>query len=208
MEPKTFGNGGLAGNFHRFFSSYFVTTFSKGGKGGKGGLARNFHRFFGSYFVTTFSKGGKGGLECVLHKLFLAPPFLKVDKVDKVDWNDAFNFSSTMPKEGINPQFSLECVFCNSKNTANLMADGSFKRCLNRLCRRDFQAKIISPFQIQQQPEIKKDYQRPRHPNDYIMFQQRDLMQQQLQNQEQPLPTTAQLHQQFSQPNYDTQIRK
>jgi hypothetical protein len=175
---------------------------------------------------------GNGGLECVLHKLFLAltslqplekvekvdwlvisidflaPPFLKVDKVDKVDWNDAFNFSSTMPKEGINPQFSLECVFCNSKNTANLMADGSFKRCLNRLCRRDFQAKIISTFQIQQQPEIKKDYQRPRHPNDYIMFQQRDLMQQQLQNQEQPLPTTAQLHQQFSQPNYDRQIRK
>jgi hypothetical protein len=49
----------------------------------------------------------------------------------------------------------------------------------------------------------------PRHPNDYIMMNQKQLLNQQqpLQNQQQPRPQEANLPQQFSQPNYDPQIK-
>ena len=46
-----------------------------------------------------------------------------------------------------------------------------------------------------------------RHPNDYIMFQQRQFLTQQQSHQQEPKPQQSPLPQQFSQPNYDPQIK-
>ena len=43
--------------------------------------------------------------------------------------------------------YSSQCVFCRSSDTYALMFNqdnGSFRRCLNRSCRKDFRANIVS----------------------------------------------------------------
>jgi len=123
---------------------------------------------------------------------------------------DAFHFSTTMPDKSIikGQRFSLECIYCKSKNTIELLSDGSFRKCMNSLCKRNFQARFIQAQQIFKPPPPQT-----KHPNDYIFNQQPQLMQQyyqnQNQNQNQPKALEANLpnQQQFSQPNYDPQIK-
>ena len=134
----------------------------------------------------------------------MAPPFLKVDI------NDAFHFSTTMPKQSAvkGTRFSPDCIYCNCKNTTALIQEGSFRRCLNPSCRKQFQAKMLAPQQLQNLPSQPINLT-PRHPNDYIMLNQKQLLNQQTQpNREpEPRPQEAPLPQQFSQPNYDAQIK-
>jgi hypothetical protein len=126
-----------------------------------------------------------------------------------VDINDAFHFSTTMPKQSAvkGAVFSPECIYCSNKNTTALILEGSFRKCLNPSCRKQFQAKMLPPQQLISQPSH-PTILAPRHPNDYIMLnQQRLLQQQQNPNQQhlEPIPQQAPLPQQFSQPNYDPQ---
>jgi hypothetical protein len=126
-----------------------------------------------------------------------------------MDINDAFHFSTTMPKQSAvkGTKFSPDCIYCGNKNTTALIQEGSFRKCLNQVCRKQFQAKMLPQEQLQNIPS-QTTVLPQRHPNDYIMFQQRQfLMQQPQQNQQQqePRPQEAALPQQFSQPNYDPQ---
>jgi len=124
--------------------------------------------------------------------------------------NGAFHFSTTMPQQSAvkGTRFSPDCIYCNCKNTTALIQEGSFRRCLNPSCRKQFQAKMLPHQQLQNSPSQPINLT-PRHPNDYIMMNQKQLLNQQqpLQNQQQPRPQEANLPQQFSQPNYDPQIK-
>jgi hypothetical protein len=149
--------------------------------------------------------GKKYIFDSVFYYIFLAPPFLKVDI------NDAFHFSTTMPKQSAvkGTRFSPDCIYCNCKNTTALIQEGSFRKCLNQVCRKQFQAKLLQPEQLQNLP-AQPTILPKRHPNDYIMFQQRQFLtqqSQQSQQQQEPKPQEASLPQQFSQPNYDPQIK-
>ena len=121
--------------------------------------------------------------------------------------NDAFNFTSTIPQQASSSTFSLECIYCNSKKTMELIPGGSFRRCLNILCRKNFQAKINPPLPRPHTVNIPQ--QKQRHPNDYIMYQQSHLLQQPQQQQYAPEAINANLPNkiQFSHPNYDPQIK-
>jgi hypothetical protein len=123
-----------------------------------------------------------------------------------MDINDAFHFSTTMPKQSAvkGTRFSPDCIYCNCKNTTALIQEGSFRRCLNPSCRKQFQAKMLPAEQLQNLPSQPINLA-PRHPNDYIMFQQRQFLMQQPNQQPQPTPQQSPLPQQFSQPNYDPQ---
>jgi len=131
-----------------------------------------------------------------------------------MDINDAFHFSTTMPKQSAvkGSRFSPDCIYCNCKNTTALIQEGSFRRCLNPSCRKQFQAKMLPADQLQNLP-AQPIILAPRHPNDYIMMNQKQfLSQQQNPNQqfasyEEPAPQQSPLPQQFSQPNYDPQIK-
>jgi len=125
-----------------------------------------------------------------------------------VDINDAFHFSTTMPKQSAvkGTRFSPECIFCGSKNTTALIQEGSFRKCLNQVCRKQFQAKMLPQEQLQNIPSQTINLPQ-RHPNDYIMFQQRQFLTQQQSHQQEPKPQQSPLPQQFSQPNYDPQIK-
>jgi len=124
--------------------------------------------------------------------------------------NDAFNFSTTMPKQSAvkGTRFSPNCIYCNCTNTTALIQEGSFRRCLNPSCRKQFQAKMLPAEQLQNIPSQTINLPQ-RHPNDYIMTNQKQLLSQQpTPNQQyQPQPQQANLPQQFSQPNYDPQIK-
>jgi hypothetical protein len=116
-----------------------------------------------------------------------------------------------MPKQSAvkGTRFSPECIFCGSKNTTALIQEGSFRRCLSQVCRKQFQAKMLPQEQLQNIPS-QTTILPQRHPNDYIMFQQRQLLNQQQYptqktQQPEPRPQEAPLPQQFSQPNYDPQ---
>lgn len=114
-----------------------------------------------------------------------------------------------MPKQSAvkATKFSPDCIYCGNKNTTALIQEGSFRKCLNQVCRKQFQAKLLQPEQLQNIPSQTIAFPQ-RHPNDYIMFQQRQfLMQQPQQEQQEPRPQEAALPQQFSQPNYDPQIK-
>jgi hypothetical protein len=128
-----------------------------------------------------------------------------------VDINDAFHFSTTMPKQSAvkGTRFSPDCIYCNCKNTTALIQEGSFRRCLNPSCRKQFQAKMLPQEQLQNIPSQTTVLPK-RHPNEYIMTNQRQLLNQQPTQQQQhlePRPQQASLPQQFSQPNYDPQIK-
>jgi hypothetical protein len=124
--------------------------------------------------------------------------------------NDAFHFSTTMPKQSAvkGTRFSPDCIYCGNKNTTALIQEGSFRRCLNPTCRKQFQAKMLPAEQLQNLPSQPTILPK-KHPNDYIMFQQRQFLTQQPQQtqQQEPRPQEASLPQQFSQPNYDPQIK-
>jgi len=128
---------------------------------------------------------------------------------------DAFNFSTTMPHQSSikNSHFSLECIYCKCENSRELVSDGSFRQCMNQTCKRHFQAKIKPSQHLLQQPSANQNQnhnQKQRHPNDYIMFQQRQFMQEPIENNNPmntPTAIESNLQQQFSQPNYDPQIR-
>ena len=119
--------------------------------------------------------------------------------------NEAFHFSTTMPKQSSikNTPFSLECIFCNSENTIELIPDGSFRRCLNQTCRKQFRAKMKPLQQMPKQPTTLNN----RHPNEYIMYQQQHLLQQPGKQTPAPSAQEAPQYQQFSHPNYDPQIK-
>ena len=67
---------------------------------------------------------------------------------------------------------------------------------------------MLQPEQLQNLP-AQPTILPKRHPNDYIMFQQRQFLMEQPQQtqQQEPRPQEATLPQQFSQPNYDPQIK-
>ena len=135
----------------------------------------------------------------------MTTPFLKV----YTNINDAFHFSTTMPKQTAvkGSKFSPDCIYCSCKNSTALIQEGSFRKCLNPSCRKQFQAKMLPLEQLQNLPSQPINFA-PRHPNDYIMFQQRQFLTQPTQqDQQQPRPQEASLPQQFSQPNYDPQIK-
>jgi hypothetical protein len=57
--------------------------------------------------------------------------------------NDAYKFntfSEYIVNGGLNTRFSPVCIFCSSKDSTSLIADGSFKQC-NR-CKKQFKARI------------------------------------------------------------------
>ena len=120
-------------------------------------------------------------------------------------FQEAFSFSTPNPQQYqtnlSNPSlFSNACPFCKNTNTLSLMADGSFRKCMNRACRKNFQAQLHQPINYQKPLQSLK----PRHPNEYLNRQCHLL------NDHNPLapppaPTTAPIT--FSQPNYDPQIR-
>ena len=59
--------------------------------------------------------------------------------------DSAYQFSSFSPyimNGGLKRTFSQTCVYCSSKNTMNLMNDGSFKQC--NTCRKQFKASLIN----------------------------------------------------------------
>jgi hypothetical protein len=122
-----------------------------------------------------------------------------------MDINDAFHFSTTMPKQSAvkGTKFSPDCIYCGNKNTTALIQEGSFRKCLNQVCRKQFQAKMLPAEQLQNLPAQPINLA-PRHPNDYIMLNQKRLLEQQYSNQ-QYQPQESPLAQQFSQPNYDPQ---
>ena len=110
-----------------------------------------------------------------------------------------------MPKQSAvkDARFSPDCIYCGNKNTTALIQEGSFRRCLNPSCRKQFQAKMLPAKQLQNLPAQPINLA-PRHPNDYIMLNQKRLLEQQYSNQ-QYQPQQSPLAQQFSQPNYDPQ---
>ena len=121
--------------------------------------------------------------------------------------NDAFHFSTAEPQQyqttTNNPSlFSNVCPFCQNKNTMPLMADGSFRKCMNGACRKHFQAQIHPPTNYQKPSQPLKS----RHPNEYIN-QQCHLLNDQNPLAPPPAPSTAYIPHTFSQPNYDPQIR-
>ena len=115
-------------------------------------------------------------------------------------------FSTTTTNQPL--RFSLDCIYCQSKKTAHLTQDGSFRQCLNTSCRKQFQAQILPPTTQIHMPVIKQ-----RHPNEYIMFNQEHLKNQPNQDQDhqgKKIPNTLQQTQytSFSQPEYDWHISK
>ena len=122
---------------------------------------------------------------------------------------DAFSFSTPTPQQYqtnlSNPSlFSNVCPFCKNTNTLPLMTDGSFRKCMNRACRKNFQAQLHQPTNYHSPKPLQT--LKPRHPNEYLNRQCHLL------NDHNPLapppaPTTAHLPHTFSQPNYDPQIR-
>ena len=122
---------------------------------------------------------------------------------------DAFSFSTPTPQQyqttPSNPSlFSNVCPFCKNTNTLPLMTDGSFRKCMNRACRKNFQAQLHQPTNYHSPKPLQT--LKPRHPNEYLNRQCHLL------NDHNPLapppaPTTAHLPHTFSQPNYDPQIR-
>ena len=59
--------------------------------------------------------------------------------------DSAYQFSSFSPyimNGGLNRSFSQTCIFCSSKNTMNLMNDGSFKQC--KTCNKQFKPSLIN----------------------------------------------------------------
>jgi len=119
--------------------------------------------------------------------------------------NDAFHFTTTMPeKSKLTYAIYKNCIYCNYEDTMSLLPEGTFRKCLNNSCRKQFQAKLIASKPIEAPTIVNK-----RHPNDYIFNQQPQLMSQFQQDQRYyPDPTLANSFQQFSNPNYDSQIRK
>lgn len=121
--------------------------------------------------------------------------------------DDAFNFDTTIPNQTTisKPVFSHDCIYCKYKNSEPLTADGTFRRCLNSSCRKEFQAQIQPPQRTVQTPFFQQ-----RHPNEYHMFNQGHLLQQPKEDpSQQRTPMTIQQTQTvpFSHPNYDPQIR-
>ena len=49
-------------------------------------------------------------------------------------------FSDYIVNGGLNTRFSHICIFCSSKDSRSLNADGSFKQCLR--CKKQFKARI------------------------------------------------------------------
>ena len=90
------------------------------------------------------------------------------------------------------PSFSLCCIYCSSRETRELIRDGSFRQCLNTSCRRQFQAKIVPP-PAQVNYENTNTFLRQKHPNEFIMFNQQHLLQQQREEQGCRLPAPANL---------------
>lgn len=56
--------------------------------------------------------------------------------------NDAYQFNTFSEFiKNAKTRFSQNCVFCPSKESISLIADGSFRQC--KICRKQFGAKII-----------------------------------------------------------------
>jgi len=60
----------------------------------------------------------------------------------------AFDYTSTLKPEQINPTYSNTCIYCNNVKSIPLLQDGSFRQCLQ--CRKHFRAQIIPSTNIKQ----------------------------------------------------------
>jgi len=120
--------------------------------------------------------------------------------------DNAFDFSTTIPNGTINKYiFSLECIFCKHPYSIALLQDGSFRKCLNPSCKKNFQAKITNPPTSQSQIPSKLIM---KHPNEFHMVKQKQLISQS-NNKNIPDPISFQetIPTSFSHPHYDPQIK-
>ena len=147
------------------------------------------------------------------------------------DLTNAFDFSTTIPKmrkqTTAKPQYIPVCIYCNNPDTIALLNDGSFRRCKNRSCRKDFQAKIqLNDETIQPSfpGEVKfatnnsvenNNNQRympatpiPKHPNEFIMNQPRQLINQQSNNNCKLFTLQDTSMSSFSRPDFAVQLKK
>jgi hypothetical protein len=119
--------------------------------------------------------------------------------------DDAFHFTTTMPNKSIVKDniISNNCIYCNHDQTYPLITEGTFRQCLNKNCRKQFQVKMTPTKQIETPSIINT-----RHQNDYIMFNQKQFLEQRpVRNEKSPAALEANQYQQFSHPNYDAQIK-
>ena len=118
--------------------------------------------------------------------------------------DDAFNFNTTIPRETTitKPRFSLSCIYCKQTNSIPLISDGTFRRCLNTSCRKEFQAQMDPP-----QNKSQISFLEQKHPNEYHMMNPELLKQQPRTNETIPMTIQQTQQVQFSHPDYDRQIR-
>ncbi len=146
------------------------------------------------------------------------------------DLTNAFDFSTTIPKMPNQTTAKLQyipvCIYCNNPDTIALVNDGSFRRCKNRSCRKDFQAKIHLNESIQPtfpgevkfvtNPSVENNNMQrympatpiPKHPNEFIMNQPRQLINQQPNNNCKLFTLQDTSMTSFSSPDFDVQLKK
>ena len=121
--------------------------------------------------------------------------------------NDAFDFSTTIPNNTsiIKSKFSHDCIYCKHNYSYPLLNDGSFRRCLR--CNKEFQAQILPPsLPVQSPPPLPKTSTQFRF-NQRQLLEQKNFINDKTPDQP-PAPFQQNIPTHFSQPNYDTYIKR